>query len=267
MEAVVMHHDEKMQVAGKLVDRIVRTYGDKILLAGIYGSVARNEDTKFSDLELIFITSERVRTEGMSLDGYREFMLKDTQILLEFKTCEEALEEIAPKHPHIGPWWPIQIDHLLNPLVLYSKDGMEERLLKEFKSALKSLTEEDFRKGSGWALIWIHGRLGKLRNAVNEEKLPRVIQSALHLIDAVTWFVAIINKRHYRKTGLQAVEESKAFSKIPEDYFTLIETLCLSKDMEEMRKAAEHLWENCLQLARENRIDMETYYTVDEVLL
>ena len=50
-----MNHEDRVDLAGKLTERLLGKYGDGILLGGIYGSTAKGSDTKYSDLEMFFI--------------------------------------------------------------------------------------------------------------------------------------------------------------------------------------------------------------------
>jgi len=50
-----VNHEERVQLAAKLTDMMVKKYGGDILLGGICGSTAKNTDTEYSDLEMFFV--------------------------------------------------------------------------------------------------------------------------------------------------------------------------------------------------------------------
>ena len=54
-----MKHNERLKLAREIGKKIIKRQGKNISSIGIFGSVARNEDDKFSDLELIVITKKR----------------------------------------------------------------------------------------------------------------------------------------------------------------------------------------------------------------
>lgn len=61
-----MDHDAKVRTAEDVARRLMARYGDAILFGTLSGSVAREEDTTRSDLEVVFITRASIRLPNMS---------------------------------------------------------------------------------------------------------------------------------------------------------------------------------------------------------
>jgi len=59
-----MNHEERVRTANKLTEMMVKKYGDDILLGGIFGSTAKDTDTKYSDLEMFFVARDESKTKS-----------------------------------------------------------------------------------------------------------------------------------------------------------------------------------------------------------
>lgn len=55
-----MKHEERVTLAKTILHKIERKYGNHVLVGGVYGSVARGDDTELSDIDMILITKNDV---------------------------------------------------------------------------------------------------------------------------------------------------------------------------------------------------------------
>ncbi len=47
-----MTHEQRLDIASEVADRVVQKYGERVSEIAIYGSVAKGEDSAHSDLDL-----------------------------------------------------------------------------------------------------------------------------------------------------------------------------------------------------------------------
>jgi hypothetical protein len=66
---------------------------------------------------------------------------------------------------------------------------------------------------------------------------------------------------------VSSLEEARNFDKLPKRFFELMSTLGTSNDLETIYKTATELWENCLQLAKANSINIKSYSSLNEIRL
>ena len=257
-----MDHRGKLEVANEIGRFIRAKFGEAILVGLLSGSVARGEDTEHSDLEVVFVTGKHVRLPGMSPDGFREFLLRDLQTQIEFRTKEEVISE---RLTHVGPYWPFQVWIYLEPHVFYGAQEIVDTTVTEFRRRVGELPDSVFREAAGHALLWVRGHLGKVRNAHDEEDDARAAQAAEWMGYEVAGFVALVNRRYYLHADLRWLKESESFRSLPDDYRELMVRLHSARNRIETLQAAQDLYSACTALAMKRGIRMETHERLEEL--
>lgn len=249
-----MDHDDKVRVAEEIARRVVERFGQTILFGTLSGSVARGEDTERSDLEIVFVTRDRIRLPGMSPDGYREFLFRGLQTQIEFRTRDEVLETLS----NVGPYWPIQVWMYLEPRLIWDAARTAQETLAEFRRRVSELPDSTFQKGAGHALLWVRGHLGKVRNAFEEGDDARTAQVTEWLGYEIACFVALVNRRYYLRSDLRWLRESDSFSHLPKNYRALMMQMHRARDRGEILRTATELCAACEDLAKAHHIEVET---------
>jgi predicted nucleotidyltransferase len=258
-----MDHESKVKVAEE-IGRIVGSRFEKRILYGfLSGSVARGEDTELSDLEVVFVTEEQMRIPGMSSDGYREFVYKDLQVQIEFRTKDEAEEAVVA----VGPCWPVEVAYFLNPRAIFGDVESAQAIASAFRKRVDDLPDSTFEKAAGHSLLWVRESFRKVLNACDDGDEIRGIQSASGMCDEASKFVALVNRRYYYRADARMSEESKSFSKLPSDFHSLLEKLTLARGIDDVRATAEGLWSTCKALAASEEIVIESYESLKDLKL
>lgn len=99
-----MNHKERINLANNLTDLLLKKFGDEILLGGVYGSTARNLDTKYSDLEMFFIVKNESRAKSFSI-AYKAMLVSGTV---------QRLVDIERDISEIELDWPLTMGRLSN---------------------------------------------------------------------------------------------------------------------------------------------------------
>jgi len=139
----------------KLIEALKRKYGDKFISLVVFGSVARGEARKDSDVDLLLIIDS---IPERRLERQKEFMevekdlegylneLFDEGYFIDFspiiKTPEEAMRLS-----------PLYLDMVKDAIIAYDKDGFFTKVLERVRKRLEELGSKRVRMGRKW--YWI----------------------------------------------------------------------------------------------------------------
>ncbi|MEM2990842.1 MAG: nucleotidyltransferase domain-containing protein [Halobacteria archaeon] len=139
----------------KLIEALKRRYGDRFISLVIFGSVARGEMKKDSDVDLLLIIDsiskgrlerqgEFMEVEG-EIEGYLNVLLAEGY-WIDFspiiKTPEEAMR-ISP----------LYLDMVEDAVILYDRDGFFKNILERVRNRLRELGSRRIELGKRW--YWI----------------------------------------------------------------------------------------------------------------
>jgi|GEM_PF-3342595 len=238
-----MERQERLKIAEEVAEDILKKYDGIVLAIGVCGSVARGEDTTYSDLDMLAI----VRRKGKEIYD-RFFIYKGLPVLVEFWTPEEAKKCIR------NMWfkWPIEVGTFLHVLPLFDPEGVFEGLKKE----RESLKEEDFKEGATNALEHVYESFLSVKNAFINKRKEIVLLQARVLAQNVASFLALVNHTHF-ESGKRVFD--KEFKERPKDYDELIKVVAglVSLDHEEVYQASEKLFEVIVSFAKRKGISID----------
>ena len=139
----------------RLIEALKRKYGDKFISLVVFGSVARGEARKDSDVDLLLVVDSIPKRR---LERQREFMevekelegylneLFDQDYFIDFspiiKTPEEAMRLS-----------PLYLDMVEDAIIAYDKDDFFKKILERVRKRLEELGSKRVRMGKKW--YWI----------------------------------------------------------------------------------------------------------------
>lgn len=139
----------------KLVEAMKRKYGDRFISLIIFGSVARGEMRKDSDVDLLLIidsiSKRRVERQKEFIEVEKEIEdclneLFDEGYFVDFspilKTPEEAMR-ISP----------LYLDMVEDAMIAYDKDDLFKNILENVRNRLKELGSKRISMGKRW--YWV----------------------------------------------------------------------------------------------------------------
>lgn len=127
-----MNHEERIQIANRLTNMMIEKYGGDILLGGICGSTARNADTEYSDLEMLFILRDECKAKSF------DFTYKGIPVEVLVKKVADVKKDIE----EIRLDWPLKMGTLFNLKITCG----DKAILESFRKLLESVPQEKFNE-------------------------------------------------------------------------------------------------------------------------
>ncbi len=139
-------------IVRKLLDALLDVFGDKLVSVVVYGSVARGEARRGSDLDLLIIIEDLPRSR---FERTRMYLRAEEKIddLLDKLLDEGYAVSISPiiKTPdeakHVSP---LYLDMVEDAVIVYDKDGFFKKILLNLKRKLEELGAERVWIGRKW---------------------------------------------------------------------------------------------------------------------
>lgn len=178
-----MNVNKRIQAANEIAERILGEYGEQILGIAAYGSLAKGEDTQFSDLELWIATSGDMPSREV-LGIY-----KGISVELYYGPADEFIEDAR----QVSPYWPVRADMRRSYLVLYERDDFFERVRK----AASELKDEDFIAAAKLLLLRTRELEGKLRSARSRDDAYGVLAVARQMVFNFALLIGLVNRSYY----------------------------------------------------------------------
>ena len=181
-----MTHEERLDVAGRLCELVLRHYGEDVLAVFVTSSTARGLDLEFSDLELTAV--HRDGSAPLSRSYYHRGILIEVEHIEESRILDQRMRR----------QWPISAGEYRGRIVLYERDHWIERL----DAALEARDAADPAPAQRAALLEVLEYRDKLRNArlVGDETSLRAF--AFFLADGAANFVLFLNREAMVTTRL-----------------------------------------------------------------
>ena len=206
-----MDHQARIKIAETLKRKILKKYKSRVLGIVIYGSVAKNEDGHYSDLEMYVVTKKKLKVSEVRY--VYKGMTVEVSYIPERKMLSGARE--------ITPNWPIEADFYRSYLILHEKNEWFKKLQK----AISSQNPKDFKKAMKKMLVWLNELMGKIKNAY----LYKNNHLFLWLTSFLGWesiiFLGLANRKYF-KSERYIFKTVKKFPILPKNYPYLLETVC-----------------------------------------
>ena len=232
-----MTHEERLQIAHELAQKILDKYGENVTAIAVYGSTGKGEDGPDSDLD-VWVASRQL------IDDIRFFVYKGMPISINWDTEKGRIKSAG----QVTTVWPIEADELRSYIVLFERGDFFERL----RQATTKLRDEDFARSVQVRMARTLETTNKVRQAWRVGDSYTLLAHARLSAMSVAMILGLLNKRYY-PSGRGFYQASTEMPVQPEDYPRLLDLAggFTTVDPEQVYKASIELWDNLVQLVAE----------------
>ncbi len=236
-------HEDRLRVIEEMVPVIRRKFGDNLIGLAAQASFARNEDTGYSDLEMIAFV--RKMPAGKKWGGMGR-IVDGLMVELVWTTKETYLSETKD----VGKFWYIAGSDTLTPLV-------NESLIAELNSFEPENLKEKCMKQAVEHWYEVQESTAKVLNAVdagNGEGLPLLLSD---MILRMLIVLSFLNQTPY-VTFARFIEQARSFVTKPEGMNRLLDMIVLGKyqDLAGVRRTVIEVFSGFEELFERERCEV-----------
>ncbi len=147
------HLDEPYRsLLGKLLECLEKVFGDKLYSVVVYGSIARGDYRRDSDVDLVVIAEDLPHRRFARIELFEkaeECLEKDLDMLME-KGYYVSFSPIIKTPREASRISPLYLDMVEDAIILYDKNNFFESILERLARILKNLGAERVRIGRKW---------------------------------------------------------------------------------------------------------------------
>jgi len=211
MNGIKKHtHADRERIIEEMIPLVKQKFGDNLIALAASGSYARNEDTDYSDLELIAIVKEMPR--GKEMGGFAKIydgMLVEMIWMTEKTYIHETLDIDSAEH------WYISASDVILPLI------NKECIDRLNRHRVDNLDNKCAERAVGQFAEYHEGTT-KLLNAIDQENRDGIPLSLFEMTLQALKMLSYLNKTPY-VTFSRFITESRQFSVKPASFTGLID--------------------------------------------
>lgn len=239
-----MSHDERIEIAERLAQEILRMYGDVVLAVFVTSSTARGLDLRHSDLELTAVVRD-VEVKN------KTYVYRGLLIEIEYPQASAILKDVRGV-----TWrWPITAGGYRDRIVLHEGEGW----LRHLDQAMDERDASDFSSGQRHATTAVIECLDKLRNArlAGDDLVARF--NGFVLAEHAAVLVLFLNRR-WMVTSRWLFAQAFECPAQPPEFRRLVEILIgvVPSTLAAVADAGERLCADSVALARSLGITVES---------
>ena len=250
-----MDHEERIHVANRLTNMMIEKYGSDILLGGIFGSTARNTDTEYSDLEMLFIVRNESKAKRF------EFAYKSMPVIVLVKKAADIERDIK----EIELDWPLKMGTLFNLKITCG----DKAILESFRKLLESVPQEKFNGLIARKAALCYEGFGRLRAVKIRGNIHEVGLFVAEVLFEFNLLVAIFNREFINHDYLGGLNEAFKFKSLPKDYEKIARQLFnwTNLSLVEVISLTEKFVRNFVEFMEENGIKLKEHTPLEELKL
>jgi len=200
--------EERLIFAKEFSEKIKSKFKEKLLAVGIYGSVAREEDQPYSDLEMLVIL------KGLHHEKTIEGIYRDLKY--EINLCTK--ERIKKKIHTIDIDWPISVGQYLKILPLHDPQSVFDYFVKEYERVIKKSFKPYIAEVFSCDLFDLFCKFFNAKERKNYQSMRFLI---FVLCDKMSKFLGLLNKQYYHSVA----ERPQDAMKMPINFPSFIELM------------------------------------------
>ncbi len=238
-------HDERQKLSQELLVKLQEKYKEELLAVASFGSMSRNEDKDYSDIDLIAVVKgENIADEILGI-----------QQGLKYGVDIFSQDIIHGKITSISMRWPLLVGKFVTARAIHD----EAELFESYKQLFKEAINKDFSQYIKQVFIEeIYEECNKFMNTALYGSREQVTYNAYHLFTKMISFLGIINKSFYLNT-VTAPEKALNFPINFSSFKKLGENILLNKNLntEELHSIVQDMLNEIIAYLKTNDISFE----------
>lgn len=234
-----MDHQQRLKLAQRIAERLIARYNTSLKAIGLYGSVARNQDGPYSDIEIFCVLKGSGETRNV------EWCAGPWKAEVNVRGEEELRREAA----QLDERWALTHGAFVNVLPLIDPDhyfdGLRELAIRHSPEDFRLVIEEEL-------ICEVYERVGKIRNAFVQQNYQALPTLAV-LLAQRTAYILGLEHRHLYQTASSVLDEAVRLPDLPEG-FAALARLVMAGDLSNAARVAsvcDSLWSGLVQWADE----------------
>lgn len=234
-----MDHQQRLKLAQKIAGRLIARYNTSLKAIGLYGSVARNQDGPYSDIELFCVLRGSGETQNY------EWCAGPWKAEVNVRGEEELRVEAA----RLPGRWALTHGAFVNVLPLMDPehyfDGLRELVMQHSSEDWRTLIEEEL-------ICNIYEQVGKARNAFVQQNYQALPTLAVLLAQRTAYILGLEHRRLYQAAS-SVLDEAVKLPDLPEG-FTALAHLVMAGNLSDaslVNSACNNLWSGLVRWADE----------------
>lgn len=239
-EPTRMSRNERLENIREIANRIMQKYQSKVKAIGVYGSVARNADGPYSDIEMLCV----LPTEGESYSY--EWSAGNWKAEVNFDSEDVVLEHAAT----VENDWPLTHGMYFSVLPLHDP----EHFFVELDKVVKSPEEKDFHEAICCVLVEdLYEAVGKWRNIKVQGPKAYLPSLVTDVARYGAMLVGLHNKTYY-STSSQVLLEALKLPDRPLGFDSLCQIVMSGQlsDSELVINTCENFWHGVMDWTKKN---------------
>lgn len=226
-----------MALAQEVKDALLKKWSD-VEAIGVFGSVARGEDTRWSDLDMICIVKSTSQKEDLF------FTYRGVTVWVEVWSKPYIMGKIQEPEPI----WPISTNKWYEVVPLYDPYD----IFRELRKCIEILPTSFYIKGMEDSLIDACLELNKMRAGHEAGDEIETRDAAHRFAEDLALFIAYLNRTFYKRGRKSLFKEYKEFKDVPLHYGDEIHKLAghVFVDIPTLIASAERVWVECMKIAQ-----------------
>jgi predicted nucleotidyltransferase len=237
------NHKDRAKILESLIPQIKKKFGKNLISIATQGSFARNEDLKYSDIEII-VFLENIPEPLKGFDGIRK--IKDGLLVeINWTTKKAYIQHFVEPNPI----WYISGADVLEPI--FNKkfvDSLKNYKIKNFKNKCLQYAFVHFSEYQEYT--------SKVLNAIDKKNIKTLPLLVYPMMVSILKILSFINQRPF-KTLSEFVHQALKFEIKPSDLGNLIEIVSKGKfyELDELKTITEKIFEQVEKIIEEHGID------------
>jgi kanamycin nucleotidyltransferase len=225
-----MNHNDRIELVREIANKIVDRYGKDIIGIALYGSVAKNEDAEYSDLEFWIATTNKIPSRDVLC------IYKGQSIELFYGPADNFISDTKT----VTPFWPLKADMRRSFIILHEQEKYFDRI----HQAANDIDEQAYNDAIRERMLHTFELIGKLKNAREINDKYGILALARDITFSFALLIGLVNRSFY-KSQRGMYNKSKEMPLKPNNYSELLDIAggFESTDTEKVYKATIGLWE------------------------